>query len=387
MKRALVAAVIVMLILTTIAGSQDVGAVSKTIVVPDDYPTITVAVDNAADGDTILVKSGTYEGPIGQTIVIDKTLTIIGENVENTVINLYPAYNVSTILWYAYYDYSDAIDIVADDFRLLNLNVVIPALTSTPSLPGYMVVSQKGGGISATGDRIEIAGNKITTRFSVKGSYCKISNNVAAALYLNGSFNEVSRNSLGISIEGASNIIKDNVCTALHLSHSNSNFVSGNKVLSTSAGYSGIDVSWSDNNVFCGNEIYGFTYGFRLWFSSGNMIVQNTIDDPDVIKISVASMSFGNSSNNRIYLNNFIDDHAQYVYDFYTDGSFRSFFPDMTPSPNFWDNGTRGNYWENYFVSDENGDGVGDTPYIIDENNQDNYPLMEMAPVIPEFSS
>ena len=34
-----------------------------------------------------------------------------------------------------------------------------------------------------------------------------------------------------------------------------------------------------------------------------------------------------------------------------------------------------GNYWDDYTGSDTNGDGIGETPYIIDENNIDNYPL------------
>ena len=41
----------------------------KTIVIPDDYPTIMSAVGNATNGDTILVRSGTYEGPINSTLV------------------------------------------------------------------------------------------------------------------------------------------------------------------------------------------------------------------------------------------------------------------------------------------------------------------------------
>ena len=56
----------------------------------------------------------------------------------------------------------------------------------------------------------------------------------------------------------------------------------------------------------------------------------------------------------------------------------------------FWDNGTIGNYWENYQGIDNNGDGIGDTPYqlngyIWDQKadgfvsvsmGQDNYPIM-----------
>jgi nitrous oxidase accessory protein NosD len=41
-----------------------------------------------------------------------------------------------------------------------------------------------------------------------------------------------------------------------------------------------------------------------------------------------------------------------------------------------WDNSTIGNYWDVYSGLDDNDDGIGDTPYIIDENNKDNYPLM-----------
>ena len=48
---------------------------------------------------------------------------------------------------------------------------------------------------------------------------------------------------------------------------------------------------------------------------------------------------------------------------------------------NAWDNGSQGNYWSNYTGTDNNGDGIGDTPYLVYENNQDNYPLMN--PIIP----
>lgn len=43
---------------------------------------------------------------------------------------------------------------------------------------------------------------------------------------------------------------------------------------------------------------------------------------------------------------------------------------------NAWDDGSEGNYWSDYKGLDENGDGIGGNPYIIDENNRDNYPLL-----------
>jgi len=51
--------------------------------------------------------------------------------------------------------------------------------------------------------------------------------------------------------------------------------------------------------------------------------------------------------------------------------------------PHTWDDGKEGNYWNDYNGTDTNGDGIGDTPYIIDVLNRDRYPLMENHVVPP----
>jgi hypothetical protein len=68
---------------------------SRTIVVPDDFPTIKKAIDNASAGDTVYVKAGTYDiAAEGYTsylsfvcLSISKPISLIGENFDNTIIN------------------------------------------------------------------------------------------------------------------------------------------------------------------------------------------------------------------------------------------------------------------------------------------------------------
>ena len=54
-------------------------------------------------------------------------------------------------------------------------------------------------------------------------------------------------------------------------------------------------------------------------------------------------------------------------------------------SNGIWDNGEEGNYWDNYTGLDSDGDSIGDTPCIIDENSQDNYPLINVIPEVPSM--
>jgi hypothetical protein len=66
-----------------------VKAATKTITVPNDYPTIQEAIGKATAGDTILVKIGTYNYlPYAglEGIVIDKTISLIGEDSQKTII-------------------------------------------------------------------------------------------------------------------------------------------------------------------------------------------------------------------------------------------------------------------------------------------------------------
>jgi hypothetical protein len=89
-----------------------------------------------------------------------------------------------------------------------------------------------------------------------------------------------------------------------------------------------------------------------------------------LFKNNIAGLLVSLSSNNTIYQNNIT------VLDPKTHGQITG--PGFI---NFWDNGYVGNYWSDYFdkypdASEIGVTGVADMPYVINENNLDNHPLM-----------
>ncbi len=126
-----------------------------------------------------------------------------------------------------------------------------------------------------------------------------------------------------------------------------------------------------DYNTFSGNTISNNTGAGISVSGSSNLVFGNTLENN---RYGVWISAPGNT----VFQNNFIDNINQTV----VDGS------------NTWDNGAEGNYWSDYLTkypdaAEVGTSGIGDTPYVIDENNQDNYPLMAQVDisVIPEVSS
>jgi len=52
-----------------------------------------------------------------------------------------------------------------------------------------------------------------------------------------------------------------------------------------------------------------------------------------------------------------------------------------------WDDGKKGNFWSDYNGTDSNGDGIGDSPYVIDALNLDRYPLVQSSIVPPTVTA
>jgi parallel beta-helix repeat protein len=208
-----------------------------------------------------------------------------------------------------------------------------------------------------------------------------IRNNITATaqdgIYLQSSSNTsiIGNNATADSQDGiwlyssSGNIISGNTITnnndGIFLYSSSGNIISGNTITNNGAGIS--LYSSCNNNNMSGNDISANTYyGIYLLEVSFNNVIGNNIAN------SYYGIYCDSSSGNEIYHNNFVNNTYQ---------------ASSYPSLNVWDDGypSGGNYWSDYNGSDvysgpyqnvTGSDGIGDTPYVIDPNNTDNYPLM-----------
>jgi len=155
------------------------------------------------------------------------------------------------------------------------------------------------------------------------------------------------------------------------------NEIMGNRITNTSTG---IRLHCPNSTIF-GNVISNNTIGLRLYGPDWNRIIENNFISNEF------AVSICDVYHNIFYHNNFINNTNQIVDDFFTTSN--PFYPFL--STNTWDDGypSGGNFWSDYNGTDNDGDGFGDTPYFLYEENQDNYPLMTPVDItiIPEFPS
>jgi parallel beta-helix repeat protein len=313
---------------------------SKTIVVPENYPTIGAAVDNALPGDTILVKSGVYN----ENLLINKSLTLIGEDSKNTKIMGTGGVERG----------QDTVVTLSAD------NVEISGFT-IESL-NYSTASYYATGISLEGDNCTITGNNIRNTYygifcSSQSSITISENNITSNFkdgvrFCGGSLNKISENNIsentqsGVAIEGYSNSISRN------------SIKNNNRGIGLGSSYSLVF-----GNTLCGNDESGLYFAGSKNIVSANNISENKWGN-------YFTPYFAAPNGNKFYHNNFLDNEVNV-------GSSSSY------NIQFWDNGypSGGNYWSDYRTEYPNAaevdaSGIGDMPYVIDANSTDNYPLL-----------
>jgi parallel beta-helix repeat protein len=181
-----------------------------------------------------------------------------------------------------------------------------------------------------------------------------------------------------------SNSISNNTVTnttgcGIWLEDTYSNTVTGNNVTYTFAGCgpqewdgSAILVDDSSSCNIIGNNLTENEYGILV----GGVALDDTVAENTIAK-SLRNVVLYETQNCTIYNNNFLEPQKQQIWAYDAETVYRL------------GNGYRsgGNYWSDYTGYDQNGDGVGDTPYCVDQNHQDLYPLMSPygSPPLPTY--
>jgi len=211
----------------------------KTLVVnatgEGDYTRIQWAVDNASDGDTVLVESGIYI----EQITINKSISLVG-NVDECIIDGNRSGTVITVS-------SDGVEIM-----------------------GLTVKGSSGQESAIFLDEVQnctIKGNNITKNsrgIGIEGCNNKIENNI---FYGNGW--------AGISLWGSNNIILNNTCQYSEAGievGSSENHITGNTL---KFGIWGIRLDYAEYNVITNNHCTKYQDGILLSDSDKNTISNN----------------------------------------------------------------------------------------------------------------
>jgi len=240
-----------------------------------------------------------------------------------------------------------------------------------------------------------ISGNNITTNQEYGISlYASFNNSISNNNIKNNGYQGVDIFASSFNVVFRNNITMNNFGVGLSLS--SFNIVSGNNIDKNI--YYGIELSDSSNEIVSENNIKNNDHGIGVFGASFNIISNNIIGDNNRgiglyyssnsnnvsrnnIKNNGAGLCIAKSSDNVIYHNSFFNNTLQAKI---SEAGYA----------NIWDNGypSGGNYWSDYtgvdlysgpYQNETGYDWIGDSPYVIDQNNIDRYPLMH--PFVPEM--
>ena len=259
-------------------------------------------------------------------------------------------------------------DVLVEDQELNNVSAGVEVVFSSNNTIRNNICSN----IIRYGIRLyESSNNRISSN--------NCSNNMRDGVFLVGSSNNY------ISSNDCSNNMRDGVL----LVGSSNNYISSNDC-SNNNGY-GICLSGSSNNRLSSNDCSDNGIGIHFCYSKNNSISSNDCSD------NCAGIFIDGSDNNSILRNNCSNNWRTGIYFFQSRSNviyLNNFINesnniDSESSSNIWNSileinytydgktftNYLGNYWDDHSGTDSNNDGIGDTPHIVDGEN-DNYPLV-----------
>lgn len=342
--------------------------VRKGIVIPTDFPTIQAGVDEAVPGDVVVV---TQDRTYYENVTINKSLWLIGQNIDTTIID------------------GRFANATPDRIRVLSSNVTIYGLTIGYSAAGGAQIYLEGSGntitnskiLSGLGDAVHIIGsnNTITNNtiqlnlkcgIRIEGSNSTVSNNIIE-----------SNDECGIRIEGSNLTITDNTVrsstdTGIQVVGSYSTIARNNV---TASANTGIRIDGSNTTVADDVVMLSGQSGIRIANGKNGLIINNTIQD-NVVGLKAET----GVNNTKFYQNRFIGNGQQAL----DNGNSNKWDDDYPYKPNNKAGG--GNYWSDLVSADvysgpnqneqancslPSPDGICDNPYNITSNSTDHYPL------------
>ena len=221
-----------------------------------NYSKIQDAIDNASIGDTVRVYAGTYT----ENVIVNKTVTLIGNGTTNTIIN----------------------GGASDDVVFITADWV--------NITGFKITN--------SGTNSEDAGIDIGHANKCKIENCTFPNN-ERGIRLNFSSN---------------NIIRNNTCNSnrwgegIELSDSPSNTIENN---TCSNNWDGIKISSSSSNIIKNNTCSNNEDGIDLWFSTNNIFYNNTMSS---CGLSITAFSLSQWNTHIIGIDNSVNGNPIYYW-------------------------------------------------------------------------
>lgn len=339
---------------------QFVEAQNNTWYVPEDYPTIDLAVIAASEGDTIIVSEGEYSG-----FIIDKPLTISGKYQYECIVNgaiIFETSNAKIQNLFINKSEDQSEIIVKGQENWINNNVILSNIRFSEGNNTLKNNRLIDADLRLDGDGDLIISNTFEKSFlQIYGKDHEFIDNT----FLSDGYSKIQFEDYSNSILFHENEIKhyfqypdeNDIC--IYMMNWADEIVFSNNYIETN----GIAI-WADGSATTclNNTLLGVKTGLSVGivinnsFKSGAQLIGNTI------KNFSTGISISDGAHNvTAYYNNFIENEIQAT----DDGDNNS-----------WNDEDKGNYWSDWISPDSDRDGIVDRPYVIlgDGRHSDKFP-------------